>query len=423
MVTEQGGGAAVKMVTEQDIAESVETLLREANPNFTTYTSLHDVVEQLESKLGFNLSHKIDFIRSHIQYLLRPPPQFLHPQPPKDHFALEQHPIFHPALAPPPRTTSQELSFRPPQSQQLQFETYAAAAATTTTTSTSTSAVQGSPAPQSLKKSAQKVKRKRGGPGGLNKLCGVSPLLQPIVGHPTLPRTEIVKQLWIYIRKNNLQDPSNKRKIVCNDELRLVFETDSTDMFKMNKLLAKHIIPLEPTKPTNRVSKKSKANAELENKCDSKCTDVVPIVIISEELASFFATDEREMSQAEALRQIWEYIKVNQLEDPSNAMVILNRIWNPVNWFKKYVFTYRCMMLENIRGSTRRMASCCVLAVRSVQLQDAIVLKRTVNTVVATIVVALMGSNIASAQTQNGAAVLHVVNKFSAAALTLVQLL
>ena len=119
--------------------------------------------------------------------------------------------------------------------------------------------------------SAQKAKRKRGGPGGLNKLCGVSPLLQPIVGHPTLPRTEvslvnahilwyifllllnllyliqIVKQLWIYIRKNNLQDPSNKRKIVCNDELRLVFETDSTDMFKMNKLLAKHIIPLEPT--------------------------------------------------------------------------------------------------------------------------------------------------------------------------------
>ena len=58
---------------------------------------------------------------------------------------------------------------------------------------------------------------------------------------------QIVKQLWAYIRKNNLQDPSNKRKIICNDELRVVFETDCTDMFKMNKLLAKHIIPLEPT--------------------------------------------------------------------------------------------------------------------------------------------------------------------------------
>lgn len=58
---------------------------------------------------------------------------------------------------------------------------------------------------------------------------------------------QIVKQLWAYIRKNNLQDPNNKRKIICNDELRLVFETDCTDMFKMNKLLAKHIIALEPS--------------------------------------------------------------------------------------------------------------------------------------------------------------------------------
>lgn len=124
--------------------------------------------------------------------------------------------------------------------------------------------------------SARPKTKRRGGPGGLNKLCGVSPELQAIVGQPTLPRTEvqsywlllllgffflnsyqcyefsllllqIVKQLWAYIRKNNLQDPSNKRKIICNDELRLVFETDCTDMFKMNKLLAKHIIALEPS--------------------------------------------------------------------------------------------------------------------------------------------------------------------------------
>lgn len=96
--------------------------------------------------------------------------------------------------------------------------------------------------------------KRRGGPGGLNKVCGVSPELQVIVGQPALPRTEIVKQLWAYIRKNNLQDPSNKRKIICNDELRLVFETDCTDMFKMNKLLAKHIIPLEP-KSTDQLYK------------------------------------------------------------------------------------------------------------------------------------------------------------------------
>lgn len=51
----------------------------------------------------------------------------------------------------------------------------------------------------------------------------------------------------MYIRKHNLQDPENKRKIICDDALRLVFETDCTDMFKMNKLLAKHILTLDPS--------------------------------------------------------------------------------------------------------------------------------------------------------------------------------
>lgn len=134
-----------------------------------------------------------------------------------------------------------------------------------------------------------------------------------------MPRTEIVKQLWAYIRKNNLQDPNNKRKIICNDELRLVFETDCTDMFKMNKLLAKHIIPLEPTKQPAQSAKKAKSEAES----GGESANSVPIVIISEALANFFGTAEREMSQAEVLRQVWEYIKVNQLEDPLNAMAIL----------------------------------------------------------------------------------------------------
>lgn len=176
------------------------------------------------------------------------------------------------------------------------------------------------PAPEASKDSAQPAKKRRGGPGGLNKLCGVSPQLQAVVGHPQLPRTEIVKQLWAYIRKNNLQDPSNKRKIICNDELRLLFETDSTDMFKMNKLLAKHIIPLEPTKKTGQNSKRSKADKESSA---SRSSESVPIVIISEALANFFATSEREMAQGEVLRRVWEYIKVNQLEDPVNGMVII----------------------------------------------------------------------------------------------------
>ena len=54
---------------------------------------------------------------------------------------------------------------------------------------------------------------------------------------------------------------------------------------------------------------------KVEVESGSESTDApVPIVVISEALASFFGTEEREMSQAEVLRQMWEYIKAHQLE-------------------------------------------------------------------------------------------------------------
>jgi chromatin remodeling complex protein RSC6 len=49
---------------------------------------------------------------------------------------------------------------------------------------------------------------------------------------------QVVKQLRAYTGQNNLQDPDYKRKIICNDELHVVFGTDAVGMFKMNKLLA-----------------------------------------------------------------------------------------------------------------------------------------------------------------------------------------
>jgi upstream activation factor subunit UAF30 len=50
-----------------------------------------------------------------------------------------------------------------------------------------------------------------------------------------------VKKLWAYIREKNLQDPKNKRNIICDESLRSIFDVDSIDMFQMNKALSKHI--------------------------------------------------------------------------------------------------------------------------------------------------------------------------------------
>ncbi|XP_011001193.1 PREDICTED: upstream activation factor subunit spp27-like isoform X3 [Populus euphratica] len=81
--------------------------------------------------------------------------------------------------------------------------------------------------------------KKRG--GGFTKLCSLSPQLQDFVGVPELARTGVVKKLWAYIREKNLQDPKNKRNIICDESLRALFNVDSIDMFQMNKALSKHI--------------------------------------------------------------------------------------------------------------------------------------------------------------------------------------
>ncbi len=74
------------------------------------------------------------------------------------------------------------------------------------------------------------------------KPLNVSPALQKIVGPGPLPRTEVTKRLWAYIRKNNLQDPVNKRMINADDNLREVFGgRNQVSMFEMTKLVNQHL--------------------------------------------------------------------------------------------------------------------------------------------------------------------------------------
>src|SRR4051794_18415498 len=65
--------------------------------------------------------------------------------------------------------------------------------------------------------------------------------LAAVVGSEPLPRPEVVSKVWDYIKKNNLQNPTNKREIVADEKLRAVFGKDSVTMFEMNKHLAQHL--------------------------------------------------------------------------------------------------------------------------------------------------------------------------------------
>ena len=74
------------------------------------------------------------------------------------------------------------------------------------------------------------------------KPMNVSPELAAVVGKGPMPRSEVVKALWVYIKKHNLQDATNKRNINADEALKKVFGGKSmVNMFEMTKLVSKHL--------------------------------------------------------------------------------------------------------------------------------------------------------------------------------------
>jgi upstream activation factor subunit UAF30 len=69
-----------------------------------------------------------------------------------------------------------------------------------------------------------------------------SPALAEVVGSKPIPRTEVTKKLWAYIKKNELQDKKNRRMINADGPLKVVFGGKaSVNMFDMTKLVGKHL--------------------------------------------------------------------------------------------------------------------------------------------------------------------------------------
>ncbi|KAK9071161.1 hypothetical protein SSX86_009729 [Deinandra increscens subsp. villosa] len=213
--------------------------------------------------------------------------------------------------------------------------------------------------------------KKRGG-GGFSKPCALSPQLQKLIGEPEMARTEVVKRIWAYIKEKDLQNPENKRKILCDETLHEIFRVKSIDMFQMNKALSKHIWPIEEEEATVKATDKNKQNKrgrDSENAATVKPSDknkqnkrvkdsenvdtvkpsdenkrkkrvkeeepkekengkkkasgFVSPLPISDELAQFFGTGEKELSRSEVVKRMWEYIKQNDLQDPSDKRQIL----------------------------------------------------------------------------------------------------
>ena len=91
-------------------------------------------------------------------------------------------------------------------------------------------------------KPAKKPRVKRKPSAAFMKPVQPDALLAAVVGSDPLPRTELTKKLWIYIKRNNLQHPTNRRNIVADAKLKPVFGGRAVvTMFEMTKLVSNHV--------------------------------------------------------------------------------------------------------------------------------------------------------------------------------------
>ena len=102
---------------------------------------------------------------------------------------------------------------------------------------------------KAAKKSAKKPARrkaakkatKRKPSAAFMKAMKPSAALAEVVGSKPLPRTEVTKKLWQYIKKNGLQDKKNRRNVNADAKLRPIFRKDQVTMFEMTKLVSRHL--------------------------------------------------------------------------------------------------------------------------------------------------------------------------------------
>ena len=90
-------------------------------------------------------------------------------------------------------------------------------------------------------KKAAKDTASSGKANALQRPLRPSEVLAAVVGPGPLPRGEVVRKVWDYIKSHNLQNPENRREILADDKLERVFDKDKVTMFEMNKHLARHL--------------------------------------------------------------------------------------------------------------------------------------------------------------------------------------
>ncbi|CAH9060814.1 unnamed protein product [Cuscuta epithymum] len=343
------------MVSEEKLVRRLREFLSTSDLNTTTNASVR---RQLEKDFGIDLSDRKSFIREQIDIY------------------LEQAPTQN-AEKPEAEQPAEKIKSECDGCEEKEGEKESStAAANEADEEEESEEVEEGEGDEEVKNSSKKKRKqskevsKRG--NGFTKPCNLSSQLQEFIGESQMARTQVVKHMWNHIRENNLQNPSNKRIINCDDRLRELFKVDSIDMFQMNKALSKHIWPLDsdgasvsasatpkkkkPKPESDEASlsassapKKKKPKLESDEasvsassrpkqkKCKPKSDEdsdepkggekrksgILAPLRLSDALTEFLGTGESELSRPSVVKRIWDYIKQNNLQDPSDKRKIV----------------------------------------------------------------------------------------------------
>lgn len=170
-------------------------------------------------------------------------------------------------------------------------------------------------ADQKSKKSTRKIVISNRG-GGLAAIKELSPAMADFMGKLSAARTEIVKELWVYIKENDLQNPQNKKEIICDDRLKKIFGVDQVTMFTLNKYVGAHIHPFSPVNLTelSENSKKRKAENAFKKIHGNKTriTGIHVPWLLSDDLSA--VVGKRVLSRPQVTQGLWVYIREHNLQ-------------------------------------------------------------------------------------------------------------
>ena len=174
----------------------------------------------------------------------------------------------------------------------------------------------------------EKKKRKAG--KGLSIKKEISPQLAKLLGQGNeMSRTEIVKALWDYIKEHKLQNAENKREILLDENMQLVFGVPSFTMFTMNKYIASHVHPFpeldltEKPKTSPKKRKRKKEEVSVKKKRKPKKPGLQPPYRLSADMAKVVGKDI--LPRPQVVTALWDYIKKNNLQVRSSPLQILLR--------------------------------------------------------------------------------------------------